>query len=104
MINDKATLAVCDKDTQTNDAFGRLTLDIGYFQDQHTGQTTGILTGSPTACVSGYITLVGFEPPYNLGIVIDVSGSTAARFGGNLTGKFWLLLIFFASMPILIKY
>ena len=103
MIDDKAAPMVCDKDTQTNDAIGRLTLDNGYFQDQHLGLTTGNLTGSPTACVSGFITLVGFEPPFNLGIVIDVSGSTAAQFGGNPTGKFWLLLTFFVSISILIK-
>lgn len=86
MIDDKAALATCDKDTQTTAVVGRLTFPNGAYQDQKLSLTTGQVTGTTTACVSGKISLEGFEPPYNLGIVIDVSGSTSANFKGTPVG------------------
>jgi hypothetical protein len=43
-------------------------------------------TDSTYACVLGSVTKYGFEPPFNFGIVIDVSGSTGASFSGTPVG------------------
>ena len=87
MIDDKAAPNTCDKDTKTTSNVGRINFPNGAFQDQKLSLTTGQVTGSTTACVTGKISLQGFEPPYNLGIVIDVSGSTGGGFAGSETGK-----------------
>ncbi|KAI2497601.1 hypothetical protein MHU86_16907 [Fragilaria crotonensis] len=86
MIDDKSAPSVCDKDTQTNSKVGRITFPSGAFQDQQLSLTTGQVTGSPTACLSGKISLAGFDAPYNLGIVVDTSGSTCGKFAGTLVG------------------
>ena len=41
---------------------------------------------SQYGCVLGAVTKFGFEPPFNFCIVIDVSGSTSALFGGSKIG------------------
>jgi hypothetical protein len=43
-------------------------------------------TDSMYACVLGSVTKYGFEPPFNFGIVIDVSGSTGSTFAGTPVG------------------
>ena len=92
MIDDKSAPDVCDKDTQTTTNIARMTFPNGAWQDQKLFLTTGQVTGSPTACITGKIVLDGFEPPYNLGIVIDVSGSTNGGFDGSAIGKFCFAL------------
>ncbi|KAI2497603.1 hypothetical protein MHU86_16909 [Fragilaria crotonensis] len=86
MIDDKSAPSVCDKDTQTSVGVGRITFPNGAYQDQKLSLTTGQVTGSSTACMSGKISLDGYDPPYNLGIVIDVSGSTGGPFAGSVVG------------------
>jgi hypothetical protein len=47
---------------------------------------TDATTDSIYACLTGSVTKYGFEPPFNFGIVIDVSGSTGATFAGTPVG------------------
>ena len=90
MIDDKTSPQTCDKDTQTNNVTGKLNFGNGGYQDQRLSLTTGQVTGSTTLCASGKIGIDGYDPPLNLGIVIDVSGSTKGAFGGTPVGKFFL--------------
>ena len=76
----------CDPDTQTNSAYNVIAWGNGRFQNQKLSLTTGEFTGQTEACVSGSIAKAGFEPPYNILMVIDVSGSTRAAFAGTPPG------------------
>jgi hypothetical protein len=59
---------------------------IPSIQHQKLTITTDKSSTNPNACVMGSIAKYGFEPPFNIGIVIDISGSTTDPFGGNPTG------------------
>lgn len=86
MIEDKPAPFSCDPDIQTNYATGVLAYGNGRFQNQKLNLKTGEHTGQPEVCVSGTVLKAGFEPPYNICIVIDVSGSTGQDFGGTPPG------------------
>lgn len=86
LITDKPAPFSCDKDTQTNYATGVIAYGNGRFQNQKLTLKTGEHTGQSEICVSGTVLKAGFEPPYNICIVIDVSGSTGSAFGGTPTG------------------
>ena len=86
LIADEPAPFSCDPHTQTNSATNKLAYGNGRFQDQKLTLKTGVVTGEQAACISGTISKAGFEPPYNICMVIDVSGSTAAQFGGTPVG------------------
>lgn len=86
MITDKPAPFSCDPDIQTNFATNTLSYGNGRFQVQKLTINTGEHTGQHQICVSGNILKAGFEPPYNICVVIDVSGSTRGTFGGTPTG------------------
>ena len=87
MIDDKAAVLTCDKETLTTNVTGFIYFPNNGYQKQMMSLTTGKGTGTATACVSGKVTLTGFGPPYNIAIAIDVSGSTSATFQGTAVGK-----------------
>jgi hypothetical protein len=91
MIDDKSAPDVCTKETQTNIAVGTMKLHDALNQNYRLSLNTGKVAGTPTACVNGEITVDGFVPPYNIGIVIDVSDSTRVSFKEFHVGK-WLLV------------
>lgn len=76
--------------TQTNSQVSRLTFASGSSQDQQLTLTTGQLAVTTETCVRGGLTLAGNTPPFNIGFVIDVSGSAGTPFGGTPTGTFVL--------------
>jgi len=86
MIDDKLAPASCDANTVTTEAVSTLHFLGGKTQEQIIKLEAGETTASTTACVSGSVTKVGREQPYNIGIVIDVSGSTGGGFGGTPVG------------------
>jgi hypothetical protein len=86
LVVDKPAPFSCDKDTQENSVTSVLAYGNGRFQNQKLTLKTGEHTGQPQICVSGTIMKAGFEPPYNICIVIDISGSTSGSFGGTPPG------------------
>jgi hypothetical protein len=83
LIVDKPAPLSCDPDEQTNFVTSVLgPYNNGKFQNQKLTLTTGKHTGQSEICASGTVMKAGFEPPYNMAFVIDVSGSTSATFGG----------------------
>ena len=86
LITDKPAPFSCDPDIQTNYVTSILSYGNGRFQNQKLTLKTGEHTGQPDICVSGTVLKAGFEPPYNICIVIDVSGSTGGGFGGTPPG------------------
>jgi len=86
MIDDKSSASTCDSHWQDSTDAQTLDFGNGRGQDQRLTLTTGKVTGNTVACVKGSITKKDFEIPYNIGIVIDLSGSTRGPFGGNPTG------------------
>lgn len=79
--------------TQSNSAIRSLAFGSGAVQDQELTLTCGAVAETTETCVRGGISLAGNGPPYNIGFVIDVSGSTLSRFGGTPTGTFHHYLI-----------
>mmetsp|Transcript_3930 Transcript_3930/g.5729 ORF Transcript_3930/g.5729 Transcript_3930/m.5729 type:complete len:630 (-) Transcript_3930:451-2340(-) len=87
LIDDKPAPLSCDSETHTTSTTGILTIREGSsYQNQKLSLTTGVHTGQPEVCISGRIAQENFEPPYNIGIVMDVSGSTGSKFKGTKTG------------------
>jgi len=86
LVTDLAAPFSCDPDTFTSSVENTLYYNEGRFQIQKLTLTTGEHTGQSDSCVSGSVMKSGFEPPYNICIVIDVSGSTRGGFGGSPVG------------------
>jgi hypothetical protein len=55
-------------------------------QNQVLTLTHGETTGHTEACVSGILTQEGFEPPYNIAVVLDTFQSTISPFAGSPVG------------------
>ena len=86
LITDQPAPFSCDPHIQTNSVTNKLAYGSGRFQAQKLTLTTGKVTGQPEVCISGTVLKAGFEPPYNICIVIDVSASTGGAFGGTPPG------------------
>ena len=88
MIDDKAPPNTCDNDTKTTSKVGRINLPNGSFQDQTLSVTTGQVTGSTTACVSGNITLTSPDVLLNnttlVGKLVDFTISVNGALQSNI--------------------
>jgi hypothetical protein len=59
----------------------------GVLQTQTFSLVTQLFSGNGHACVEGTVTIPQYVPPFNIAIVIDVSGSTGGSFGGTPVGN-----------------
>ncbi len=76
-----ANINIVDPGRQTTTAQGTLGS-----QTQKIELTTEQQTANSTTFIEGFISTPEFQPPFNIGIVIDVSGSTGATFNGSPVG------------------